>query len=82
MKDDAVAALPRANSTNPHGTHLIVEPTSDAGHDDPERIEAAFRKAVRAPGATLRDLHRRRFAPRATSPSTPGPNAAMPPSMS
>ena len=45
------------------GRHLIVDLEGGAGLDDPDRIEAAMRAAVRATGASLLHLHLHRFSP-------------------
>lgn len=45
------------------GTHLIIDLHGGTGLDDPDRVEAALRRAVEAAGATLLGLHLHRFAP-------------------
>ena len=45
------------------GTHLIIDLQDGIGLDDPERVEAALRRAVDAAGATLLGLHLHRFSP-------------------
>ena len=45
------------------GTHLIIDLHDGAGLDDPDRVEAALRRAVKAAGATLLGLHLHRFSP-------------------
>ncbi len=45
------------------GTHLIIDLGGGVGLDDPDRIEAALRRAVSAANATLLGIHLHRFAP-------------------
>jgi len=61
MKDSDLSGIGTVGQTG--GLHLLVELKGGRGLDDPDRIEAAFRKAVEASGATLLHIHLHRFSP-------------------
>lgn len=49
------------------GTHLIVDFMDAEGLDCPARIEATFRAAVAAAGATILHIHMHKFSPQGVS---------------